>query len=284
MNKVYWKGKLWPKEKIRISPLNTGLFFGENLFEAVPIYDGKPLFLKDHLQRLQEGCRFLNWPFLHEKVFRKAIRLFNQEVGSNSHYMVRFNLVQEMIGHPGPRTYPHGFPTLFATIRPLRHDPGQETPVRGRVGLGTWTAADNETLPNHFKLSFYLTTRKDFREHPDWDEILRINRRGYVVDGGLSTPMWFSGGKVLVPPLFLGGLASVTRKKVIPLIHHLGVGTLERPWKPRSALQRGELFFVGSGVGVFSPERYEKRRINRKIPFSTALWKSYRKLARDKAF
>lgn len=284
MTKVYWKGRLWQSDKIKISPLNTGLFFGENLFEAVPIYDGKPLFFKEHLQRLQEGCRFLDWAFLSEPVFRKAIRLFSREIRPSGYFMIRFNLVQEMKNQLGPRTYPKGRPTLFATTRPLRHDPIQETPARGRVGLGTWTAADNETLPNHFKLSFYLTTRKEFREHPDWDEILRINDRGQVVDGGLSTPMWFSGKRVILSPLSLGGLASVTRKKVIPLIRNLGISVIERPWRPSVVSKKGELIFVGSGVGVFSPTHYQDRRINQENPFATSLWQSYRKLARDKAF
>lgn len=284
MIRVYWKGKLWPSEKIRISPLNTGLFFGENLFEAVPVYRGRPLFFKEHLRRLQEGCHFLHWPFLPESEFRKAISLFDRAQAGVTEFMIRFNLVQEIKGQPGPHVYPKGTPILFATTRPLRHSLSQEFPTRGKVGLGTWIAADDKTLPHHFKLSFYLTTRADFREHPDWDEILRLSREGFVVDGGLSTPLWFTGKKVLAPPLFLGGLASVTRKKILKLVAGLGIRIEEKPWKPNDIFGKGELFFVGSGVGVFSPTHLQNRKINRLNPFATVLWQSYRKLARDKVF
>lgn len=279
MTKIYWKGKLRPWRKVSISPVNTGLFFGENIFEAVPVYGGKALFLGDHLKRLKRGCDFLQWPFLPEREFERAIRLFSREGRNETNFMIRFNLVQELDGQVNPRVFLRSLPSLFATIRPLRHHLEDDLPLRGKIGISSWTAADERTIPNRFKISFYLTTRAVFRDHPEWDEVLRLNGRGEVVDGGLSTPLWFHSKKVFVPPLKLGGLESVTRGKIIGLCGRLGIKVVEKTWKVKDFLKKGELFFVGSGVGVMSPTHFRGRRINPNQAMAVRLWRYYRKWA-----
>lgn len=276
MTWVYWKGKLRPWRKVSVSPINTGLFFGENIFEAIPVHSGRPLFLKEHLERLEKGCRFLRWPVLARTEFLKAIQLFTEKV-HNADFIVRFNLVQELKGQVNPRAFFTYIPTLFATIRPLRHHSNSLLPIRTKIGISRWHAADEKTIPNEFKISFYLTTRTVFRDNPEWGEILRMNAGGEVVDGGLSTPMLCKGGKVFVPPLKLGGLASVTRKKVIEAIKRWGIVVIQRPWKVDEVLKNGEMFFVGSGFGVMSPTHLQGRRINTEYPMAIKLWQNYRK-------
>jgi branched-subunit amino acid aminotransferase/4-amino-4-deoxychorismate lyase len=220
---------------------------------------------------------------LPESEFQKAIRLFARDENSGKNFMIRFNLTQEMEGQVNPRLFLKRLPTLFATIRPLRHNPEDQYPIRGKVGISPWTAADNQTVPNWFKHSFYLTTRSVFRDHPDWDEILRLNHAGQVVDGGLSTPLWFNGKHVLAPPLRLGGLASVNREKMIALCRSLGIKVIEKAWKPQDVSRHGELFFVGSGIGVMSPTRLLGRKINKTNLMAVRFWHHYRSWALHKA-
>ncbi len=279
MNKIYWKKKLWPGEKALISPLNTGFFYGENIFEAVPVYGGRALFLGEHLQRLKRGCDFLRWPFPPEGEFRRAIRLFSTELHPGQNFMIRFNLTQELEGQVNPRFFSRTVPILFATARPLRHDPENPIPVGGKIGVSPWTAADASTAPNRFKISFYLTTRAVFRSHPEWDEVLRLNHLGEVVDGGVSTPLWFDGEALRVPPLKLGGLESVTRGKVMGLCRRLGVKVVEKTWRIKDPFKKGELLFVGSGVGVMSPSHLMGHKINKSRVLAVRLWQRYRQRA-----
>lgn len=276
MTWVYWKGKLWPWRKVSISPINTGLFFGENIFEAVPVYSGRPLFIREHLDRLEKGCHFLQWPVLSRSEFLKVIQLFTRKA-HNADFIVRFNLVQELNGQLNPRAFFNYAPTLFATIRPVRAYSNSILPIRTKIGISQWRAADEKTIPNQFKISFYLTTRSVFRGHPEWGEILRMNADGDVVDGGLSTPMLLKGKKVFVPPLKLGGLESVTRMKIIKAIKDLGIAVIQKSWRVHEVFNNGEIFFVGSGFGVMSPTHLQGRRINVEYPLAIKLWQNYRK-------
>jgi len=284
MTLIYWKGKLLPPEKVSLSPLNTGLFYGESLFETLPIYRGGALFFTEHLMRLKKGCDFLHWPYLPKENFEKAIRLFRSENGITSDFLIRFNLVQKLDDLSPKTGFSSRRPELFAVIRPLRHDPNRFLPFRAKVGVSPWKAIGGEMVPNHFKLPFYLTTRSVLRDHPDWDEILRLNNHGRVVDGGSSTPMWFDGKSVHVPSLKLGGLESVTRGKILQLCSDLGLPVRESAWKPENVFQKGELFFVGSGVGVMSASHLLGRRIKSSGFFAVRLWQHYRKWAREKGF
>jgi len=273
---VFWEGKLHAPGKVRISPVNSAFFYGENIFEAIPVYGGKPLFLQEHLLRLQKGCCFLKWSFLPETTFMKAIRLFTEKEGINSNFMIRFNLSQDLRGNVNPRDY-HAFPpTLFATIRPLRHNPSDMEPITGNVGIGPWTAVDEATIPNHFKIALYMTTRKTFRDHPEWDEIVRLNSQGEVVDGGLSTPFWNDGKKVWVSPLRLGGLQSVTREKIMRLLTHLGIKVVEKPWKPKEVSPSHEVFFGGSGVAIMAVSRFAGLKFKKPPQLAPLLWQYYR--------
>src|ERR1051325_6654739 len=120
MTLIYWKGRLLPPEKVSLSPLNTGLFYGESLFETLPIYGGRALFFTEHFRRLKKGCDFLRWPYLPKEDFEKAIRLFVSERGTGSDFLIRFNLIQKLDDLSPKTGFLNRRPELFAVIRSLR--------------------------------------------------------------------------------------------------------------------------------------------------------------------
>lgn len=273
-NLVFLDGRLLGSSSLPISPLNSALFFGESLLEAVPVYSGKPLFLDNHLERLQKGCRFLGWKVPPRRAFQKAIRLYAER--QPGHFLIRFNLVQEVEPPASPRTYSQKPPRLLGLIRPLRHRPEDFQPPMGRVGVASWRVASPTCSPGQFKWIFYMMIRQEFRLHPEWDEMLRLDGNGFVADGGSASPFWFADGRLHAPSLEKGGLESVTRGKILRLCRSLGVKTIEKAWKPSEALERGELFFAGSGVGIMAVSHLGGKPLNRPAPLSLRLWQHYR--------
>ena len=276
MNGLYWKGKLRPIQSRVFSPLNTALLFGESLFETLPVYGGKPLFWKEHLARLERGARFLRWKLPPKMEFKKVIGLFNRQ-WADPGYLVRFSLFQELKGTSG---FPEGAgkkPAFWATLRPLRHGLNWENPLSGEVGVSPWRAPGKESFPNEFKTLSYMTTRAVFREHPHWKEMLRVNDKGQVVDGGFSTPLWFDGKRLWASPLGLGGLRSVSRDKILKLAGRIGIKVVQKPWTPREA-EKGELIFTGSGVGILRASRMGGKSLG-DLGLSQQLWNHYKSWA-----
>lgn len=273
MNQVYWNGKLRPPTSRILSALNTGLLFGESLFESLPVYGGRPLFWNDHMSRLSEGAKFLGWRLPPGVEFKKALRRMNQgRAGKN--YLIRFTLFQELEAY----SKPGGRLGLLANGRPLRHDLAQPEPPLLVVGISPWIAPDSKGFPNWFKIPTYILTRSVLREHPEWNEVLRLSPKGYVVDGGYSSPLWFDGKKIWVPPPELGGLKGVTQAKVLGLCRKMGIAAVEKPWTPQAVLRGGELIFTGSGVGIALASRLQGRKLGSK-GLARRLWTQYQRWA-----
>jgi branched-subunit amino acid aminotransferase/4-amino-4-deoxychorismate lyase len=279
---LFLDSKLVPLREARLSPLNTALFFGECLLETIPVYEGKPLFFKEHLDRLEKGCRFLGWPIIPNGRFKKAIQLYAAKPDLPRHFVIRFSLTQEIDPPANPRYFSNKLPRLLAMIRPLRNNLGDFKPVQGKVGVSSWAVPGSNSVPGQFKWIFYMMIRQDFRRHPEWDEMLRLDEKGFVVDGGSSSPLWFVNGTVWAPPLATGGLESVTRKKILELCRRLGVKINEKRWKPSDVIKQGELFFTGSGVGIMGATHLQGCFLNRSAPFTLRLWQHYRKWAFQK--
>jgi len=131
-------------------------------------------------------------------------------------------------------------------------------------------------VPGEFKWIFYMMIRRDFRRNPEWDEMLRLDEEGFVVDGGSSSPLWFAYGTVWAPPLAGGGLESVTRIKILDLCRRLKVNVVEKKWKPSDVMKRGELFFTGSGIGIMGTTYLQGSSLKQPAPFTLRLWQHYR--------
>lgn len=280
-NDIFMDGRLVPPAQARLSPLNTALLYGESLFEAVPVYHGKPLFFQEHLERLDKGCRFLDWRMPSRDLFEKAILLYSAR--TSGHFMIRFNLVQELAPPAGPRQFSPKSPRFLAMIRPLRHKPEDFFPPSGRIGISDSAVPGPSAVPGQFKWIFYMMVRRDFRLHPEWDEMLRLNDRGFAVDGGSSSPLWAVNGKVYAPPLREGGLESVTRKKVLGLCRSLRIPVIEKNWRPSDVFKKGGLFFVGSGIGILAVSHLMGKPLRPSTPLVLRLWQHYRDWTKSKS-
>jgi 4-amino-4-deoxychorismate lyase len=278
---IFMDGRLMPVHQTQISPLNTAILYGEGLFETLSVYHGKPLFFQEHLTRLEKGCRFLGWRVPPRTIFEKAIRLYSEKVPG--HFAIRFNLVQEMAPPAAPQQFSRRLPRLFAMIRPLRHQPESFTPPTGRAGISPWTVPGPSAAPGQFKWIFYMMIRQDFRRHSHWDEMLRLNEKGFVVDGGGAAPFWALDGVIYAPPLRNGGLESVTRRKVLEICKNLKIPVVERSWRPIEVLKKGELFFAGSGVGILAISHLMEKRLGKFNSIALRLWQHYRHFIFQKA-
>ena len=275
-NFIFAGDKLVPFSKARYSPFNSALFFGEGLIETIPVYGGVPLFLGDHIDRIGKGCEFLGWASVSSKRFKRAIRLFSERLDTHAQFAVRFNLVQEMGPCSNIFDFPAAVPKMFATVRPIRHNPANFTPSFGNVGICSWKVLGPQSGPRSFKWNFYMMVRQEFRVHADWDEMLCLNDDGYVADAAGSSPLWFTNRTVFVPPRRLGGLDGITRRKVQELCCKLGLKVIEKPWRPVEVFREGELVLVGSGVGIMGVSRIQGKALKTKNTFALRLWQHYR--------
>src|SRR5581483_10202475 len=92
-------------------------------------------------------------------------------------------------------------------------------------------------------------------------------------------PFWYDGKVLWLAPLSLGGLESVTRKKVMGLCQRLGLKVVEKTWKPVQVTRKGELLLAGSGVALLSVSHLQGRKLKSVGHLTTQLWKHYQRWA-----
>ena len=71
-NLCYLNGQILPLSEASIHPLDRGFVFGDAIYEMVKILGGKPLFLAEHLKRLEQSLDAVRIPVpvgLTEAVF-----------------------------------------------------------------------------------------------------------------------------------------------------------------------------------------------------------------------
>ena len=62
---IYFVNKFVDSKKAKIHVLNHSLHFASSIFEGIGVYDGKPLFLKEHLLRLKKSAKIMKLQMTH---------------------------------------------------------------------------------------------------------------------------------------------------------------------------------------------------------------------------
>ena len=76
-NKIYFKDKFIEAKNARIHVLNHSLHFASSVFEGIRVYNSKPLFLIDHIDRLSLSAKLigLEYPIIRKKIEKVIIKL-----------------------------------------------------------------------------------------------------------------------------------------------------------------------------------------------------------------
>jgi branched-chain amino acid aminotransferase len=216
-------GQIAPSAELTIPATDEGLLRGDGVFEVIRVYDGTPFALADHLDRLERSAANLRLP----EVFRAELeaevpQLLDARGGSGFDGVLRI-----VITRGGRR--------LLLTEPLAPKPPG--------VRLGFVTYAPTHVLDGIKSLSYganMLTTR--LAQERGFDEALLVTPHGRVLEAPTSTLFWVAGdGALCTPPLDEHILASITRDRVVRLLH-----VEERSCPTDELLGAGEAFLAST--------------------------------------
>jgi branched-chain amino acid aminotransferase len=204
------------------------------LAESLPVKAGKPVYLKEHLARLAEGCRALLWSVPDLK-----------ELGRLCHEAVHRNKLRD--GGLRVRYWPVQPALLVIQAIPARaHAPGgirlMTSVVRhyGPDALGARSKAA-QMLPN------WLASA----ETRAWAEDgLRLTQDGYVAEGVWTNIVAVKKGVARTPPLHQGLLEGVTRAKLLERMQAKGLDVREEPLSRYDLWTADEVWMTSSLRGA----------------------------------
>ncbi len=248
---LYLNGQFLRPEEGCIRVEDRGFLFGDGVYEALKILNGRCLWLDEHLERLGESCRAIGLEFpwaehpLHDVLPRLA-----EESGIEAGL-----LYLQVTRGVSPRDFDYApglEPTVMALIRPLSF-PDESTFRRG-ISLHPWedfrwARCDIKSL----NLLPAVLGKRAAREQ-GCDEVLWVAADGTVREGGSSNAFAVIDGVLRTHPADNLILNGITRQSLLRL-----AGELELPHEVRAftldELEGAEEAFVASTTRDLMPVR-----------------------------
>ena len=218
-------GELIATRDARVSPLDRAFLFGDAIYEVVPCYNGRPLRLDAHLDRLANSLDGLGMTDPYPR--RRWHELFAQLVEANgAGDMGVYLQVTRGAGKGRDFLPPEGLePTIFGFAWPLT-PPSQVQLENGLTGVVLedirWLRCD---IKSTALLAAVLLRRE--AEARSGDEAILV-RDGHLTEGSSSAMFLVKNDEIITPPASRERLPSITRLIVGDVLDELGLAVTER--------------------------------------------------------
>ncbi|MGD9246742.1 MAG: aminotransferase class IV [Desulfobacteraceae bacterium] len=261
-NIYYVDGNYVPADQAVIPVDDLAIVRGIGVFDLLRTYNGKPYFLKEHVQRLYHSALEINLdlPWSQEQICRIVQETLDRNTldeanariivtgGSSSDFMI-----------------PKGNPRLLVLVTPLPKLPRWWQ----SKGVKVITIQDNRNFPGAKSIDYLPATialRKAEKE--DAIEALYLDNEGRVLEGTTSNYFVFINDKLVTPGR--GILSGITRKVVLG-ISRAHFATEIRDVYIDELLSAQEVFITGTNKGLVPVIRIDDATIGNGRPGSRTL-------------
>lgn len=236
------------QENNQINIADRGLHYGDGLFETIEVILGKPVFLKEHLQRLSGGCSRLKIPPPDSHQLSEEAR----QVCNNATHAVLKIIITRGSGGRG-----YGQPEMIQPTRIISLYPFPEYPAaysqngvtavfcNTRLGLNPALAG-----LKHLNRLEQVMARSEWSGR-DIQEGIMLDLNNHVVEGTMTNLFYVKESIVHTAPIRLTGVAGVMRGIILKLLSEIGLTLIERDYGREELLLADECFFCNSVIGVW---------------------------------
>ena len=236
--KVWFNGKIEDSEKPLIFLADDGLLYGYGLFETLLIYNGRPIFLEDHVARMIKSAEEFNIGihFAQEDLLQGALDLI--QANNIEHGSVRITI--------------SGSGSMFMTCkkgklyddRLYKEGVSLTTNKEKRVYSKAW-------LINHKTTSYMekLLIKRQQVAVGFFDAIL-LNEKGNIAETCVSNIFCVKDGIIYTPPISAGILPGVVRSLICKLLQDAHFKIEEIDFTLEFLTSSQEAFLTNSLMGI----------------------------------
>lgn len=278
--RVYIEGRVVDAQEARVSVFDRGFLYGDSIYEVTRTVGGWPLFLAEHLRRLELSARGLEMalpprdrieaaiaetlaalaPFdggrayLRIVVTRGAGELSLDPAMADEPQLV---LIAKPLAPPDVRLYTEGAALTVVDWR--RNAPGHVPAV---VKSGNYLSSVMATLAAKRRNAY---------------EALLLDIDGRLAEGASSNFFWIQERCLHTPPVSLGILPGITRDVVLGLAQEAGLAVQEAAEPPQVLRHADEALLTSSVRGIVPAVRVDDTVIGdgRPGPFTRGLMDLY---------
>lgn len=247
---IWMDGQLVPWREAKIHFLTHGLHYGGAVFEGIRCYAGQIFKLREHAQRLLDGCKALDMKITYSlaDIERGCIEAMKANNITDGYLRPLAWRGAEQMGVPAQNCFIHyavaawEWPNYFSNA--------------GDKGISlvtsSWRRPPPDCAPVHAKASgLYMicTMSRHEAEAKGYTDALMLDYRGHVAELTAANFFMIKDGAIHTPlaDCFLNG---ITRQTIIALARSLGYKVIERAILPAELAEADECFATGTAAEV----------------------------------
>ena len=262
MSLIWIDGQWHDRGTATISVFDHGLLYGDGVFEGMRVYGGRAFRMAEHLDRLYDSAQAI-WltPPIGKDEMARVTEEGIKRAGITEGYLR--HVVTRGVGDLGLDPRSCARPTAIIIFDTIKIWP----PERYTKGLVMMSAAtpmpDRETLSPRVKSLNYLPHIMAKLEgiHAQMDEVLMLDRGGYVAEASGMNVFIVRRGAVTTPPAWTGVLRGVTRDIVLELAADAGIPAREEPINRYDVYTADEAFLTGTAAEIAPIRSLDGRHI-----------------------
>jgi len=282
--KIYMNGKMVDKKDAKVSVFDHGLLYGDGVFEGTRVYNGRVVFLDEHVDRLYDSAKAIDLDVGMTKEEVKAASIEACKANGIENGYIR-HVVTRGVGTLGLNPYLCEKAQVIIIADSIQLYPADlyETGLK-IVTAGTIRNMAEAVNPRIKSLNYLNNIMAKIEAiNAGVMECLMLNAQGFVAEASGDNVFALKGNKLTTPPAWCGGLEGITRDKVMALARDMGMEVSEDVMTRYEIWTADEVFLTGTAAEVIAVVELDKRTISdgKPGPITKKLMEAYRQFVNN---
>lgn len=263
--KINFNGSI--EENPHISVFDHGFLFGDSVYEVITTHKNKPIFLKEHLNRLTNSAKGISLAIPYDqKWFVREVDKTVQAAGNDESY-IRI-VVTRGVGDIDIDPSSCQNPNVLIYVMPIKEYSPDNYSKGINIALVSIKRNPKEALNPGIKTGNYLNNvlAKMEANKLGAKDALMLSPAGFLTECTTSNIFLVQGGRILTPSLDCGILAGITRTVVIRLAKENGLPVEEGQWPPETLEKVDEIFITGTLKKIMPVTQLDGRSVKNGQP------------------
>ena len=232
-------GRPVPNNRAKVSVFDNSLFYADGLFETLLAVGDKPVFLDDHLDRLEKGAALIG---IKLPISRDKIRQWVIAANKKNRAPVKKVRVTVTAGDSAFWAGKRSEPRIIIIVTEY------EIPTQPfRLTVSPFRVDQHSPFRNVKTLSFIIEMTSRKRAYSEnYDDGILLNRKGNVAETTSANLFWVKDKTLFTTPLTAGCLEGMTRKHIIELAKAEHIPVKIKNIKLADLLKSDEIFVTSS--------------------------------------
>ncbi len=258
---IFLKNKYLKSKDSQIHVLSHSLHFSSSVFEGIRVYNKKPFFLEEHVDRLFRSCAIMGLNLNLRKI--QVIDICNEVVKKNklnNGYIrpIVFRGAQSMA--PDTKNC-----EVLLSVAAWRWDAFYKNSSL-KLTLAKWKKPGPDTSPVAAKSSGsyqILTLAKNEAMKKGFDDVVMLDYKNYVAESSSCNIFWFKDEMVFTPTTKCS-LAGITRKIVLNILKNEKINYKVGNFRINELINSEEVFLTGTASEIVNVCQIDKKKFKKK--------------------